>query len=100
MGRGELKRYTRQVQRIIFRGSPQPTKKSAARKAAMGAKAASPRAGRAAHGSFATEILKRAKGIVADYQIILTNEEDEWYGRGLELPHVFGDGATPASCIQ
>jgi predicted RNase H-like HicB family nuclease len=37
---------------------------------------------------------------VRDYQIILTNEEGQWYGRGLEMPHVFGDGVTPAKCIE
>lgn len=49
---------------------------------------------------FADEVLSRAKAIVADYQIILTNEDGEWFGRGLELPQVFGDGATPAECIK
>lgn len=38
--------------------------------------------------------------MVADYQIILASEDGAWYGRGLELPHVFGDGPTPAACID
>ena len=49
---------------------------------------------------FAPEVLKRAKQIVGDYQIVLTSEDGEWYGRGLELPQVFGDGLTPEACIE
>src|SRR5439155_564986 len=44
--------------------------------------------------SFADAVLKRARSIVAEYQIIVMNEDGEWYGRGLELPHVFGEGKT------
>jgi predicted RNase H-like HicB family nuclease len=44
-------------------------------------------------------VLQQATALVADYQIILTSEEGRWYGRGLELPHVFGDGSTPEKCI-
>ena len=49
---------------------------------------------------FAADIWEQAKATAADYQIILTNEDDEWYGRGLELPNVFGDGPTPDKCIE
>jgi predicted RNase H-like HicB family nuclease len=45
-------------------------------------------------------ILDQARALAADYKIILTSEDGEWYGRGLELPHVFGDGPTPAACID
>lgn len=38
--------------------------------------------------------------MVVQYQIVLTNEEGHWYGHGLELPHVFGDGGTPSACID
>ena len=48
----------------------------------------------------AADVLEQARELVADYQIILTSEDGEWYGRGLELPHVFGDGLTPARCID
>ena len=37
---------------------------------------------------------------MSDYQVILNCEDGQWYGRGLELPHVFGDGSTPAACID
>jgi predicted RNase H-like HicB family nuclease len=49
---------------------------------------------------FAADIQKRAKTMVSDYQVILNCEEGHWYGRGLELPNVFGDGETPAECID
>ena len=50
--------------------------------------------------SFADAVLKRARSIVAEYQIIVMNEDGEWYGRGLELPHVFGEGKTPGVCVE
>jgi predicted RNase H-like HicB family nuclease len=37
--------------------------------------------------------------MVGEYQVILNCEEGHWYGRGLELPHVYGDGETPERCI-
>ena len=49
---------------------------------------------------FAADIQKRAQTMVSDYQVILNCEEGHWYGRGLELPNVFGDGETPAECID
>ena len=48
---------------------------------------------------FAANLLAQAKEIAADYQIILEQESGTWCGRGLEMPYVFGDGSTPASCI-
>ena len=46
------------------------------------------------------ETLQRAKTLVDQYQMILRFEAGEWYGRGLELPDVYGDGPTPAECIK
>ena len=34
------------------------------------------------------------------YQIIVSAEDGEFYGRGLELPYVMSDGTTPQSCID
>jgi len=48
---------------------------------------------------FAADTIKAARKIVSDYQIIIECEEGHWYGRGLELPHVYGDGETPEHCI-
>src|SRR5438105_1848659 len=45
-------------------------------------------------------VLKQARRIVADYQIVVINEDGEWYGHGLELPHVYGDGLSPGSCVE
>jgi predicted RNase H-like HicB family nuclease len=55
--------------------------------------------GKAVDRPFAPELLSEAEKIAKQYQVILSHEDDEWYGRGLELPHVFGDGRTPAECI-
>lgn len=49
---------------------------------------------------FAPDILKTARNMVGGYQIIVEHDAGQWYGRGLELPHVYGDGATPAACIE
>lgn len=38
--------------------------------------------------------------MASEYQIIVQCEGDEWFGRGLELPNVFGDGATAEACID
>lgn len=48
---------------------------------------------------FDAGVLAKAKKIAADYEIIVWFEDGEWYGRGLELPHTYGDGKTPAACI-
>src|SRR5438309_5828226 len=74
-----------------LKGSSRPIKRPArAGKATVEAKAASPRASSRGPGRpFAADVLEQAKSLVADYQIILTSEDGEWYGRGLELPHVF-----------
>jgi len=49
---------------------------------------------------FSSEVLKEAKGIADQYQVILHCEEGHWYGRGLELPNVFGDGKTVSQCME
>lgn len=49
---------------------------------------------------FAPEILSKARTLIEQYEVILTCEDGEWYGRGLEMPHVFGDGKTPAECVE
>jgi predicted RNase H-like HicB family nuclease len=32
--------------------------------------------------------------------VVLSNEAGHWYGRGLELPHVFGDGESADECVN
>ena len=48
---------------------------------------------------FAADVAKQAAATASGYQLILETDDGHWYGRGLELPHVFGDGATPAKCV-
>ena len=48
---------------------------------------------------FNSEVLDRARRIAAHYQIILNFEDGEYFGRGLEMPFVMGDGKTPDACV-
>lgn len=51
---------------------------------------------------FAPEVLKEARQIATQYQIIVQHEESEdyWYGHGLELPLAMGGGETAQTCID
>lgn len=49
---------------------------------------------------FAAAVLAQAREAAAKYQIIVQSEDGEWYGRGLEMPHVFGDGPTAEKCVD
>ena len=44
-------------------------------------------------------MMAEARRIVERYHVVLSQENEEWYGRGLELPHVFADGATAEACV-
>lgn len=46
------------------------------------------------------KVRAEARHVAAGYQVIVNQEDGHWYGRGLELPHAFGDGATPEACIR
>ena len=48
---------------------------------------------------FAADVFAQATSVVGGYQIIVSHEAGHWYGHGLEMPHVFGDGSTPEACI-
>ena len=48
---------------------------------------------------FDPAVVERARKIAAEYEIVMWFEDGEWYGRGLELPHTYGDGRTPAACV-
>jgi len=50
--------------------------------------------------AFDAKILADAEKIAEKYEIIMAFENGEWYGRGLEMPNVFGDGKTPDKCVQ
>ena len=49
---------------------------------------------------FDPAVLKRARAIAEQYQIILQFEDGEYYGRGLEMPYVMNDGKTPDACLR
>ena len=49
---------------------------------------------------FDLSIVRRAREIAARYQIIIQEEDGEFYGRGLEMPGVMNDGKTPAECLK
>jgi predicted RNase H-like HicB family nuclease len=48
---------------------------------------------------FAAGILAEAHKCAEQYQVILSRDDGEWHGRGLEFPHVFGEGKTAAECV-
>ncbi len=49
---------------------------------------------------FEPDVLDKAQRIARQYQIVLEQQDDGWYGRGLELPHVMADGPTVAECVE
>jgi predicted RNase H-like HicB family nuclease len=49
---------------------------------------------------FAVSALAKAKAITQAYQIILHCEEGHWFGRGLEMPQIFGDGKSVNQCME
>lgn len=49
---------------------------------------------------FEPAVLARAKKLAEQYQIILAYEDGHWYGRGLELPNIQGDGETVSQCVK
>jgi predicted RNase H-like HicB family nuclease len=49
---------------------------------------------------FPPAILRKARGIADTYQIVLHEEDGEYYGRSVELPNVMNDGKTPDECVK
>ena len=49
---------------------------------------------------FDAGVLKRARAIAEQYQIVLHSEDGEYYGRGLEMPYVMNDGRTADACVR
>jgi predicted RNase H-like HicB family nuclease len=49
---------------------------------------------------FEPRILANARKIAEKYEVILAFDDGEYFGRGLEMPNVFGDGKTPDECMQ
>lgn len=44
--------------------------------------------------------LTKAKKIANQYEVIMSFEDGQWYGKGVEIPTAFGDGKTPNECIK
>jgi predicted RNase H-like HicB family nuclease len=49
---------------------------------------------------FDPAILAKARKIAEQYQVIVACEDGHWYGRGLELPGIHGDGKTVSRCVE
>lgn len=49
---------------------------------------------------FDADVLRKARRIARQYQVVLEQQADGWYGRGLELPQVMADGPSVAACIK
>jgi predicted RNase H-like HicB family nuclease len=50
--------------------------------------------------AFEPDVLAKAKAIAEQYQVIVSCEDGHWYGRGLELPTIHGDGPTVSQCVK
>ena len=48
---------------------------------------------------FDRAVLAKARTIAGHYKIIVEFEDGEWYGHGLEMPTVFGDGRTVQAAV-
>lgn len=49
---------------------------------------------------FNKSVLNTAMKIAEKYEVIISYEDGQWYGRGVEMPNVFGDGKTPDECVK
>jgi predicted RNase H-like HicB family nuclease len=49
---------------------------------------------------FEPAVLARAKKIAASYQVIMWQEDGEYFGRGVELPLTMDDGKTADECMK
>jgi predicted RNase H-like HicB family nuclease len=48
---------------------------------------------------FDKAILQRARALAEQYKIVLEFEDGDWYGHGLEMPGVHGDGKTVQAAV-
>lgn len=49
---------------------------------------------------FNPAVLRRARQIADSYQIIIHEEDGDFYGRAVELPDAMNDGKTPDQCVH
>jgi predicted RNase H-like HicB family nuclease len=50
--------------------------------------------------SLKAQFVARARPIAEKYQMVIWREDDEFYGRGVELPNSYGDGKTVEECAN
>lgn len=62
--------------------------------------AKSKKSARAIDRAFDAHTMAKAKKIAEQYQVILAFEDGHWYGRGLELSNIHGDGKTVNQCVE
>jgi len=48
---------------------------------------------------FAASVLSAARKIVDEYNLVLGQEDGEWYGHALEYPEAMGEGASVTECV-
>jgi predicted RNase H-like HicB family nuclease len=44
--------------------------------------------------------VRQARTIAEQYQLVIWFEDDEYFGRGVELPYAFGEGKTIEQCAR
>jgi predicted RNase H-like HicB family nuclease len=49
---------------------------------------------------FDADLLARARSIAEGYQIVVRREDDQYVGRGLEMPECIGTGPDPRACVE
>lgn len=49
---------------------------------------------------FDAEVLRRAREIASQYQIVIWHEDGKYYGQGLEYPEAMGEGKNPDACVE
>ena len=49
---------------------------------------------------FHPNVLRHARELAATYQVVMWEEDGEYFGRGVELPGTMNDGATPDECMR
>jgi len=49
---------------------------------------------------FDPHTMAKALKVADQYQVILAFQDGHWYGRGLELPNIHGDGKTVNQCVE
>ena len=62
-------------------------------------KTVAPRSRKRLDRPFDSAVMAEAERLVSQYQVVLHCEDRHWYGRGLEFPKVFADGATADECV-